>query len=138
MNRAVVKAASKPIVSAVLTWIAPATVLALVCWGTLAPQDPMPKYFGGQDKLEHLVAFMLLSATMSAAAPGRFIVFVAGFCLSLSFAVEFGQAVFTLHREPSLRDAAASIIGSCIGIGGITILRLFVASRGGLRAFLQL
>ncbi len=137
MTRDAAKLVALPLFKLALTWSAPVIVFALICWGTLAAQDPMPKYFGAQDKLEHLFAFGLLGGVLTLAAPGRALTIIVVLCVALSVGVEFGQAIFTLHREPSLRDASASVLGSLLGIGTIATMRAYFQSRGGLQAFLR-
>jgi hypothetical protein len=96
---------------AVLGLLAAPVILA----GALAPQNPIPAFFHGQDKLEHALAFAALAfAAQFRAAPSklRFLI-LAGF----AFGLEAAQALLTATRTPALDDALTSLVGVGVGLG---------------------
>ncbi len=109
-------------------WFLSFAILAAILWGTLAPVNPVPRILPWQDKLEHLVAFMALGTAFSLAATHRAFWFVLATTWALAVSVEYAQAIFTLHREFSWRDAAASGLGAIIGTVGGTMMQ-FMAER---------
>ncbi|MGE3142122.1 MAG: hypothetical protein AB7L65_02270 [Hyphomonadaceae bacterium] len=93
-------------------WVLAAAVLACA----FAPHDPAPRMAQGQDKVEHIAAFLALGALFGWRASGWTLAGV-GLCLAgLAVGIETFQALFTATREPSVADAAASLAGGGAGL----------------------
>jgi len=118
-------------------WLAAGLALmALIVWGSLTPTPPhielpLPDF----DKVEHLGAYLLLTAWFSAALPRRWL------WVTVSFAV-LGGAIEILQgytgRDPEWGDWLADCIGVAAGAWyparWALRLRLFLAERHARRA----
>jgi VanZ family protein len=106
-------------------------MLALIIWGSLTPSlpdihVPVPQF----DKLEHIGAYLLLTAWFSAAYPKRWLWIAVGFAI-------FGGVIEILQgytgRDPDWFDWYADCIGAGLGAWYPTRwafqMRLFLADR---------
>lgn len=98
-------------------------IAALIVWGCLQPENPIPNFFPKQDKLEHMLAFGLFAATLAYALPRRFALGAVAATAILAVAIEYGQKIWVPTREFSYTDAAAGIFGAIVA--GALALALF-------------
>jgi len=95
-------------------WLgAGAALLALVIWGSLTPTPPhielpVPQF----DKVEHITAYLLITAWFSAAYPKRWWWIAAGAAL-LGGAIEIAQGY--TGRDPDWFDWFADCFGAALG-----------------------
>ncbi len=109
-------------------------VAALIAWGTLQKEDPIPDFFQDQDKLEHIVAFGLFAATLAYALPRRFVWAAVLTTALMAVAVEYGQKAWFPTRSFSYADAAAGILGAVVA--GALAMALFAwRKRAGAISF---
>jgi VanZ family protein len=93
-------------------WCLGIVALVVVC---LLPGPDLPTV-PVNDKLEHALAFALLSASaVQLFLRGRALATVAAGLLALGVGIEFAQAVFTTTRAMELADVVADAVG--IGAG---------------------
>jgi VanZ family protein len=93
-------------------WLCGVAVLVVVC---LMPSPDLPK-LRLSDKVEHALAFALLSASaVQLFERWRALAFVAFGLLALGIGIEFAQALFTTTRAMEGADVVADALG--IGIG---------------------
>lgn len=93
-------------------WFLGIMVLVVVC---LLPAPDLPKV-NLNDKLEHALAFALLSASaVQLFVRWRALLTVAFGLLVLGIGIEFAQALFTTTRAMEMGDVLADAIG--IGVG---------------------
>lgn len=111
----------------ILIWSTFFISMAGMSWAALAPEVPIPTYFAGQDKVEHLVGFFFMGALLALGAGYRAYWWSLGFCLIVSIGVECAQKLLTTTREFSLDDAAASALGGFIGLSLFSVT-LWMAS----------
>lgn len=118
-------------------WVAAGVaLLVLVIWGSLTPSlpdlhlPPIPQF----DKLEHIGAYLLLTAWFSAAYPRRWPWVAVGFAL-FGGVIEFLQGY--TGRDPDWFDWFADCIGAGLGAWyprhWALRVRLFLAGRYGRR-----
>lgn len=94
-------------------WLLGIFVLVVVC---LLPAPDLPKV-GVNDKLEHALAFAVLSASgVQLFVRGRVLVMVAIGLLALGVGIELAQAAFTTTRAMEGADVIADAIGICAGM----------------------
>ncbi|KAF1685187.1 hypothetical protein B1992_13060 [Pseudoxanthomonas broegbernensis] len=94
--------------------------VALVVVLSLVPPPPLPLPRHG-DKLEHLLAYALLSAAAVQVLAGRWRLLVAGAGLALlGMALEWAQGALTVTRQADMADAVANALG--VGLGLLTAL----------------
>jgi len=95
-------------------WLVAGTaLLALVIWGSLTPtpphiEMPVPQF----DKVEHITAYLLITAWFSAAYPKRWSWIVLGAVL-LGGAIEIAQGY--TGRDPDWFDWFADCLGAALG-----------------------
>ena len=111
-------------------WLLGVAVLVVVC---LLPSPDLPK-LRVSDKLEHALAFALLSASaVQLFERGRALFAVACGLLALGIGIEFAQAVFTTTRAMEGADVVADAVGIVVGLSiALTPLRdalLHIAGR---------
>jgi VanZ family protein len=96
------------------SWLAAGVaLLALIIWGSLTPTlpdiaPPIPQF----DKLEHISAYLLLTAWFSAAFPKRWIWIAIGFAV-LGGIIEILQGY--TGRDPDWFDWFADCVGAALG-----------------------
>jgi VanZ family protein len=95
-------------------WLtAGAALLAFIVWGSLTPSPPdfhveLPQF----DKLEHITAYLLITAWFSAAYPRRWLLIAMGAAL-LGGAIEIAQGY--TGRDPDWFDWFADCFGVALG-----------------------
>jgi VanZ family protein len=90
------------------------TTLILVTDLALQPGLPAPPELFGPDKVEHILAFFVLTALARMGWPRRAWT-MAILLLAYGVGIEFAQALATIGRTASAADVVADLIG--IGIG---------------------
>lgn len=94
-------------------WFLAIIILVVVC---LLPAPDLPKV-GLNDKLEHALAFAVLSASaVQLFVRGRVLATVAIGLLALGIGIEFAQGAFTTTRAMERADVIADAIGICAGM----------------------
>lgn len=91
--------------------------VVLVITLSLAPPAPLPDLPSGSDKVEHALAYFLLSAGAVQIFAGRGVhVMVAIALVMLGIGLEFAQGAFTTDRMQDPWDALANALGVVIGL----------------------
>lgn len=109
-------------------------LVALIAWGGLRDVPPVPKFFEGQDKLEHLMAFSALTLWLAALVrPSRWQL-AAGLSAMAALLLEVAQGLFSVHRSASLGDLLASMIGIALAAAFILAMRRTLVSRSAARS----
>jgi VanZ family protein len=94
-------------------WLLAIVVLVVVC---LLPGSDMPQ-LSVSDKLEHALAFLLLSsAAVQLFLRGKPLAIVVLGLLALGVAIELAQALLTTSRMMEAGDVVADAVGVAIGI----------------------
>jgi VanZ family protein len=102
-------------------WLPFACVLAMLLVGGLS-FDPLPMTFSQQDKLQHLIGFIVFSVTLRHALPQMELGHLLVVGLMLSGGIELCQG-FLPQRTASLGDIAADLAGVWLGWGCSMLLR---------------
>ena len=98
----------------VLFWLA----LTVTLVTALLPQPPIPQSLAGSDKVQHILAFAMLSLLAAAAFPRRgFIALFLPLALLGGF-IELLQMIPALHRDAAVADW----IADCLAIGAVVSL----------------
>ena len=102
-------------------WLCAVAVLVIVC---LLPGPDLPK-LRMSDKLEHALAFALLSASaVQLFERWRALLLVGLGLLALGIGIEFAQALFTTTRAMEAADVVADTVGIVVGLSvALTPLR---------------
>jgi VanZ family protein len=109
-------------------------LFALVVALTLVEETPRPQFIPGQDKLEHLLAFLALGFCFGWGATGVGLL-AAGVALAgAAFAIEAMQEALTLTREGAPADAYASLVGLACGLCAAAALSAAPRWFGAFRA----
>lgn len=94
--------------------------IAIVIVVSLLPAPELPKVPPGGDKLEHFLAYCLLSFAAVQLFATRSALLRAGLGLvALGIALEIAQGVFTSTRQMDAQDALANTLGV---LGGLAML----------------
>lgn len=118
------KRASK---SRLFTQMCGLALLCLVLSLTLNDDVARPQLIAGQDKVEHLLAFLGLGFLFGWGA-SLWALFAAGIALGgAAFGIEALQDMLTTTREGAFSDAAASCLGLGLGLLGAFLLNTAVA-----------
>ncbi|MFT4257417.1 MAG: VanZ family protein [Pseudoxanthomonas sp.] len=114
-----------------LWWLA----VALVVVACLMPAHDLPPIPEGSDKLEHMLAFFLLSASaVQLYATRHVLIFVAIGLLLLGIGIEWAQGAFTADRAADPFDFLADAIGVALGMAtALTPLRDLLLRLDGRR-----
>lgn len=100
---------------------------ALVLGLTLGLDVQIPQGFPLQDKAEHLAAFSALGFVWSFGVKRAWTVLVFVSLIGLALAIEALQPLVTTHREASLWDAGAGVLGA--GAGWLGAVFAVMAAR---------
>ncbi len=106
-------------------WLAGAAAIALaIALGSLLP-GPLVAAVSGFDKLEHLVAYLLLALWLAGMVERRHYPGAALAALLFGALLEMAQGAMTATREPEWADVAANALGAGtalilarLGVGG--------------------
>ena len=74
--------------------------------------------FAGIDKVEHLLAWLIVSSWFAALLERRALPMLAGALIALGIGIEFAQEFMALGRQGDWRDVVANAVGV---FGGITL-----------------
>lgn len=103
-------------------------LLVLVLALTLSDEVVRPQFMAGQDKVEHVLAFLALAFAFALGA-SLWAVLSYGLALSgVAFAIEFLQEIVTTTREGGLNDALAGCVGVVLGLGFALVINQLVAA----------
>lgn len=91
-------------------------MLAIVLFLTLGDEVARPQLVAGQDKVEHLVAFMALGLAFGWRASIRGLACYGLVLAGAAFAIETLQDSLTTTREGGLVDALAGCLGVVVGL----------------------
>lgn len=98
-------------------WVAAIVVVVVVC---LMPPPPLPPLPENSDKIEHLLAYFLLSAAaVQLFASRRALLWAALGLVLLGVGIEFAQGLLTSTRAADPRDALANTLGVALGMGTV-------------------
>ncbi len=101
-------------------WVAPSlggVLLVLVLALTLSDDVVRPEFMVGQDKVEHVLAFLALAFAFGLGA-SFWVSLAYGVALSgVAFGIEMLQEMVTTTREGGLSDALAGCVGIVLGLG---------------------
>jgi VanZ family protein len=95
--------------------------LGVLSWLSLAPTQELPSV-SMSDKMEHSIAYAVLTAVTFALFPGRLALGVAG-CMAFGVAIEILQATMGFGRQGDWRDAAANASGAALVAGAVLLTR---------------
>ena len=100
-----------PLVWLVIGWL----LVALSVYASLIPPGSLPPA-GVNDKVEHAVAYVLLTLWFTGIYPrSRYVVIAIGlFCLGLF--IEWAQGAMSIGRQADVRDVIANSIGISVGV----------------------
>ncbi len=102
-------------------------LLCLVLSLTLSDDVARPQLIAGQDKIEHLLAFLGLGFLFGWGA-SLWALIAAGIALGgAAFGIEALQDMLTSTREGAFSDAAASCLGLGLGLVGAFLLNATIA-----------
>ena len=108
-------------------WLLAVAIVVVLSLVNLSGLPPVPE---GGDKVEHFLAYALLSASaMQLFATRRGCVVVAALLVALGVGLEFAQGALTTTRMADPRDAMANTLGVLAGLA-----TLFTPLRGMLLA----
>lgn len=108
-------------------WLLAVAIVIVLSLVNLSGLPPVPE---GGDKVEHFLAYALLSASaMQLFATRRGCVVVAALLVALGVGLEFAQGALTTTRMADPRDALANTLGVLAGLA-----TLFTPLRGMLLA----
>lgn len=94
-------------------WLLAIGIVVGVC---LIPSPDLPSMPRNVDKLEHALAFFVLSAfAVQLFVPGRPLLRAMTGLVILGMAIELAQGVFTIDRSADPLDALADILGVLLG-----------------------
>lgn len=97
----------------VLGWM----LIGLAIVVSLMPSDRLPQPPGINDKMEHLVAYALLSLWFAGIYPrSRYAIIAIGLFV-MGIAIEWAQGTMDLGRSADFRDVIANTAGIAIGLG---------------------
>lgn len=99
-----------------------AAAVAVLLWLCLAPSEILPQPEGLSDKLEHAIAWFVLTATGLVLAPRRWRAITA-FALALGLGVEALQVTLGFGRHGDWRDLVADGLGVSGALGLWFVLR---------------
>lgn len=88
---------------------------AVLCCACLIPDPPQLGGIAGMDKVEHLLAYVVLGAWFAAVLPGRYLQVFTGLAV-FGLAIEIAQSL-TGYRDGDVLDLVADMIGTAAGIG---------------------
>ena len=108
-------------------------MFACVLLLTLGDDLPRPQVLEGQDKFEHVIAFMALGLAFGWNASLRAILAYALVLMSAAFAIEKLQDLMTTTREGGLVDALAGCLGAGAGLS-VAFAASYVARLGARRS----
>lgn len=108
-----------------------ALALGVLAWLSLAPTDELPKV-SLSDKVEHAIAYAVLTAVAFVLFPRRLGLALAG-GMAFGVLIEVLQATMGFGRDGDWRDAAANASGAAVVAGAILLARWARGSspRGG-------
>ena len=86
-------------------------LLLVIGWSALRDSSPLPYVIPKQDKFEHLLAFAAMHLWLTVLFRGRYLGRITLVCVLAAFGVEIAQWALTTTREPSWKDAVASLLG---------------------------
>ena len=88
------------------------TIMLIVC---LVPRVPGPA-FPGVDKIEHLLAWLVLGAWFASLVERRSLAWLIAGLIALGIGIEFAQELMNIGRQGDWRDVIANTIGVLCGV----------------------
>jgi VanZ family protein len=102
-------------------WLAlGAVMVALMLYVCLIPKVPGPK-FPGVDKIEHLLAWLALSAWFASLVERRGFLRLAIALVALGIGIEVAQELTNLGRQGDWRDVVANSLGVAAGMLSVAL-----------------
>jgi VanZ family protein len=117
VRRAAAAASNLPLA---LRWALVGASLCLVFWLSLSPSDEIPTV-NVSDKVEHAVAFLLLTLAYGLMFPRRRVAVILGVAL-LGVSIEVLQAVMPFNRQAEFADLVADAVGIAAGLMMLRLL----------------
>ena len=103
-----------------LRWALIGASLCLVFWLSLSPSEDLPTVTLS-DKVQHAVAFLLLTLAYGLMFPRRRIAVILGVAL-LGVSIEVLQAVMPFNRQAEFADLIADAVGAAAGLMMLRLL----------------